>query len=195
MGRFHKIRDEFREWMAKFEALMQQNASGWPFGKLTPTQELPSTRGGSVDDWIRLLFAVWAMYCIGQLIPMPERNFILKFFFSMVLVLVPLARISAALNGYAPPLSLLGRIATGRLLLPRFDRIFVGPLTSVAVGLTFPLLLAPLGVPEDVAIPAAMGLTIAASMMIGPDLRVWRLIGSHRITADFLQANNFVQVK
>ena len=87
--------------------------------------------------------------------------------------------------GYFPPISLLGRLATGRLIIPGYDQALVAPLLlTTIVGLTgtitaFNHELLPID--PIYVVPIALTLTWWITVGMGPSLEVWRLTGNHRI--------------
>ena len=54
--------------------------------------------------------------------------------YAIALPLAIAARLFIYCNGYLPPISLTGRLATGRWLNPGYDQIFVAPLLAALVG-------------------------------------------------------------
>lgn len=99
----------------------------------------------------------------------------------MVLMLsVPLS-IAVLLGSNGAPISLLGRIATGRLYLPKYDIVWLAPVTACFVY-TLGMLL---GYAAGASIVVAMGLSIAAAIAcyewLSPSRLEWRLTGHHRI--------------
>jgi hypothetical protein len=105
-----------------------------------------------------------------------------------------------------PPISLAGRVATGRWLIPGYDRVLVAPLLAVAVFVF--TVLALLDVSPKVASPprtaaglgqvvvpalyraasdpvlqasVAVGLVLLITLTVGPSRRRWLLTGTFRI--------------
>lgn len=108
----------------------------------------------------------------------PAKEFALAMI--LVLGLEALFRLFIYCVPYRPPINLLGRLATGRLIIPGYDKVFVSPLAA-AVGV--PLLawqLTGLGLPAKLVMPvaAAAGLYL---VLAGPPLYPdWHLTGHHR---------------
>ncbi|MEM6330162.1 MAG: hypothetical protein AAF790_07930 [Planctomycetota bacterium] len=82
---------------------------------------------------------------------------------------------------FAPPISLLGRVATGRLIVPRFDYAAVPVLAAVVIGGCLPALLVSLGTPLGLAYALPAGLATAAVLGVPPSLTDWRHTGHHRL--------------
>ena len=92
-----------------------------------------------------------------------------------------IARIFVYCHGYVPPLSLLGRVAHGRLIIPGYDQVLVAPLLAVLAFVAAHYLPLWTGLPELIALP--MGVTAVCWILLGmgPSLNDWRLTGNHRI--------------
>jgi hypothetical protein len=84
-------------------------------------------------------------------------------------------------DGYVPPISFLGRMFTGRIIIPGFDKILLAPACIVLVFWELPPLLLRLGWSESAMFGVTMGIGMTATLAIGPALNHWRLTGSHRI--------------
>jgi hypothetical protein len=105
-------------------------------------------------------------------------------------------RILLYCNGYAPPISVWGRLVTFRWIIPGYDQVFVGPaFTLLSAGTAFIGLLR-LGAPPEVVVPVSLGLMMFVAMSCKPSLERWRLTGSHRIKAvgAKVQTSEYVQV-
>jgi hypothetical protein len=83
--------------------------------------------------------------------------------------------------GYQWPISLTGRLLTGRLILPRYDLILLAPACIVALGLVAPTALARLGVGAEAAAALTLGLAIAATVHLGPSPCAWNLTGGYHL--------------
>jgi hypothetical protein len=157
------------------------NPLGWPFARLGPK---------FVDDWsIRLhnaaltsLLVGWWLHAVAALPWDPgDRWGLLLWAVLQGSWVLPLCRLGVYIAGYAPPISLLGRLATGRWLIPGYDQVFVAPLLAFWVGVSLPLFLRLVGLHELVAMPLTLALTLFVVLAVGPDLKTWRLTGRHRI--------------
>jgi hypothetical protein len=83
--------------------------------------------------------------------------------------------------GYLPPISLRGRLATGRWIIPGYDQVFVAPLLAVLAGLILLWALPLVGVQLALAAAVALAVSLFLVLAVGPDLLTWRLTGHHRI--------------
>lgn len=84
-------------------------------------------------------------------------------------------------GGHLPPISLLGRIATGRIVISGYDKIFLAPACGFALSIAAPIGLSQLGFSGPAWLGITIGLLLAANLGLGPDLNAWRLTGAHRI--------------
>jgi len=87
---------------------------------------------------------------------------------------------------YWPPISFFGRIATGRFVIPGYDRVFVAPLCSLLICILLPKFLYNAGLSIDVFAPVTVTLALISIRTIGPTLRDWELTGQHRIVTVFV---------
>jgi hypothetical protein len=167
---------------------------GWPFGCLGP--KFPD------DPRIPLPYALltsalvgWWVHVIGCLpSERPERMALLSM---AVLLLAPAAsfiRWAVYCSGYAPPISLWGRLLTGRWIIKGYDQVFVGPLLSFWAGTTIAATSLLLGVPPEVGVPVAVAVNLAICLGLGPELKTWRLTGNHRLVAPLSQKGTSIQV-
>ena len=99
----------------------------------------------------------------------------------LVGLLLALIRWAAYSGFYHPPITLRGRLRTGRLILPRHDVVLVSPLTVALIAGLLPVTLASLGCSPA----AAIGVTTAAALAVllngPPTLAGWRLTGQSRV--------------
>ena len=154
---------------------------GWPFGRLGPgcSKEFKLS-----DVFLTGFLAGWAVFAFGS---------VLKKDASIITPLVFIAawvRILLYCHSYLPPLSLLGRLALGRLIIPGYDKVFIAPLLTVlmfVVAATLPLWS---GVSHSIA--GAIGVTASWWILfgMGPSLDSWRFTGNHRVKSVLLMGEN-----
>lgn len=148
---------------------------GWPARALSPKIKPPS-----VSHRTNLAVATvigWWCYCIvlsTQMDPLPELILVFAF-------LVAAFRLVIYCNGVVPPFNFLGRIRSGRLIVPGFDKIFLAPLAVVAVAVVGGIIIKRSGP----WYPMAEALVVAAVWLVlcgaGPTLSGWVLTGYHRL--------------
>jgi hypothetical protein len=161
---------------------------GWPFARLGP--KFADGRPMSLRNaLLTSLLVGWWFHALAALPWDPgDRASLLFAGVCLAAGLAPLFRLIAYLPGYAPPISLLGRLATGRWLIPGYDQVFVAPLLAAWIGFSLPWFLVSAGLDSLVAMPLTLGLTLFVVLAMGPDRKTWRLTGHHRIVPAGLQA-------
>jgi hypothetical protein len=95
--------------------------------------------------------------------------------------------------GYGPPISLWGRLWTGRWIMPSYDRIFLAPLCGTAAFLSGMILYAAFDVDGPV-LALFLTIVVMTSLVMGPRLENWRLTGNHRLTSRGLPPREFEQL-
>jgi len=153
---------------------------GFPYQYLAPKQSIPSISLAE-GTAISLLAGVWA-YAVLALCPNAESR-------AQASVLVCIAPASTTTmirfirycGNYWPPISILGRLATRRFIVPRYDRVFVAPLLAMFVlfaGMSFLMPNRKVGTWE---MPLIMMACLWLNLNLGPSLKSWRLTGGHRL--------------
>lgn len=151
---------------------------GWPYEYLQAT---PSGLKIELADGIALS-ALAGWWCFGVTTNMPGDKQPGLLILSIPMVSFgALVRWALYCGNHWPPLSLWGRVRTGRWIIPRYDRVLVAPLLAVAVnGLGTAAALAwRLNAPTAMAIVTAVPVGIL--LCAGPALAAWQLTGGHRI--------------
>jgi hypothetical protein len=156
---------------------------GWPFDKLGPRNDPPP---GPLDGWGHFLSALvtgWWCYVLEHVIPDPGGQFMMVrgavLNISLFMIFI---RVTTMIAGYAPPISLAGRIARFRPLIPSYDQVFLTPIAAALAVTMGPSALEHIDVPRDVAIAVCATLVLLALWLGGPERRTWQLTAKHRIT-------------
>jgi hypothetical protein len=146
---------------------------GWPFGRLGPRR---SKEFKLIDVFLTGLLAGWVVFVFGSRLKLENAAMATPFVFGAAC-----CRIFLYCNGYMPPLSLFGRLALGRLIIPGYDKVFLAPLVTVLVCVAATTLPIWSGISHIVAV--SIGVTASWWILfgMGPNLNTWRLTGSHRI--------------
>ena len=127
------------------------------------------------------LLLSWWLACVATLFRPPGGRAFLSITL-VVLLFIPFLRLIHYVRGYAPPLSLWGRLRLFRPIIPGYDQVFIGPICSFLAGpMTLSLMLA-LRVPFEVGASIAGGMIVLVALLTPPSLRRWRLTGAHRMT-------------
>ena len=126
----------------------------------------------------------WWAYGLGSLIniesPLDARSLV-QMSYTLAIPFCVTARISIYCWNYQPPISLWGRLWTGRWIIPGYDQVLVTPLCSLLVGVVVPVWYEWLGVPPYVGLPISFSLVLMISLTGGPSFERWRTTGRHRI--------------
>jgi hypothetical protein len=80
-----------------------------------------------------------------------------------------------------PPISLAGRLATRRFIIPSYDQIFVAPLLVLLIGMGGPRILWHWEANDSLTAGIAMFAMVAVALGMGPNFSRWQLTGNHRI--------------
>lgn len=92
-----------------------------------------------------------------------------------------LFRVAMYIRGHAAPISLLARPLTGRLIIPRYDQIFVTPALAVLFAIGMPYLFSNAIFLQHILFPATLSVFVWILLMGGPSMENWRLTGAHRL--------------
>ena len=155
-------------------------AQGWPFARLGPGFLNPPQI--SVADALGsgILVGWWFFVLAYHLNTEGDTTGIVMISTGFLLFGVT-GRLVLYCNGYVPPLSLLGRLAHGQLIIPGYDQVFVAPLLATLVILAARWAPGWIEVYPIVAHPVGMVIAWWLLFGMGPDLHAWRLTGNHRI--------------
>jgi hypothetical protein len=155
---------------------------GWPFGRLAPKIATQTTSVPLHHALLASLLVGWWAFAAFSLMPdSQDRRHLLTLIVYGVVFVAPLIRLAVYCEGYAPPISLLGRLATGCWIMPGYDQVFVAPLLAVVVGSTLAGGSSLLGVDPAPAFPVVIAVVLLICLGMGPSLLAWRLTGEHRI--------------
>lgn len=142
------------------------SVTGWPLSALAPYR-----RGRvmhAADTLAVMLLVGWA--CFNFAWNGAPRATLLCFAFAIL-------RLALYMTSVNPPISLLGRLATGRWIIPKYDRIFVAPLLSLCFALLPLLHLGWGGVPLPLVCALCGALSAGIALAMGPRL------GEHQLTS------------
>jgi hypothetical protein len=173
-------------WLETFKAKMRTGANasalGWPFGRLAPEEPEEGWRIPLRHAVLISLLCGWWAFALVSLIHEPEdRANVMMIAAVCGILLVPIVRLALYCDGYAPPISLGGRIFTGRWLMPGYDQVFVAPLLAAFLGAMLLWVCWLYGVDLLFGGPPAISVTLLLILGMGPTLKEWRLTGNHQI--------------
>lgn len=147
---------------------------GWPFLALSP-----KVHCSSVSRLVGLALGAqigWGCFCAIQRFEIPPMTGLILTFASFA----ALIRLGIYCSGLAAPFNLWGRIATGRIVLPQFDRVLLTPFTAVMVAMGGEMIIRRSGAWYPVTQSVVIALILGVLLTGGPTLRNWVLTGQHR---------------
>jgi hypothetical protein len=150
---------------------------GWPFMPLSPNVQKLQSASISLSTAVAVsLLIAWWTYCVVvrfQWPPMPAAIL----FFSVVAAVMRVVIYRAPI---LPPFNVWGRIASGRLIVPRFDQVLLTPVAVVIVGIAGATIIWRAGVWYAVAESCVIAVVTFVFLSGGPTLQKWMLTGQHR---------------
>jgi hypothetical protein len=157
-------------------------ACGWPHDRiLRDIAHAERIRLNRLDALlVSLLIGFW-LFCAESLIADPKDRAVLPALGLWAVPVLATQRLAIYAKGLGPPISLLGRIRTGRLIIPGHDRIYVAPLLTI---LAVPAVIGPswaAGLPQEISLPIAVTVAFAVALLTPPRLREWRLTAPDRM--------------
>jgi hypothetical protein len=156
------------------EQARRQGVIGWPFSYLSAYE----SRGISVfEAFLLSLLLTWWLHVIHWVIGGSFGLFNL----SLLSLLVAMFRSVTYSGVHRPPISLLGRIFTGRLIIPRYDKIYIAPMCILLAGTLLPLGLRRLGLETVWNLELCFFVIFFLAFSLPPSLRRWQLTGAHRV--------------
>jgi hypothetical protein len=84
-------------------------------------------------------------------------------------------------SGYGAPITLRGRLATGRLIIPGYDKILVAPLCLLMAAVAWQEVSNRLGLGVPATIGAGVAVLLFLTATLPPALGEWKLTGHHHL--------------
>lgn len=192
------------EWWPRFE--LKPNATrdgrkpgqqilGWPYDLLQPLK--PSAGIGLFDGTAVSLLLGWWAYAGLTNVPndqQHDRAGLAMVMLVMTLLAGILGRFLLYCATYWWPISLWGRLWTGRWIIPRYDRVFVAPLLALAVPIAVAWAVGPTRFTQPMETALTISLVVCIVLNVGPRLTDWRLTGGHRINPGVRDRSQFVRL-
>jgi hypothetical protein len=156
---------------------------GWPYDRLLlePVAKTGAPETG-LDALIWCLLLGWWISCLAS--RFADRGEAAGFAGLCALGIFGISnlwRLVLYLQGYGGPLGLLGRVATGRWIIPGFDVVLVAHLLMVLGAGATSIGLMSWGAPGEIVGPVVAALVAFIALRTPPGLRRWRLTGGHRM--------------
>lgn len=151
---------------------------GWPLLTLSPKYE-SGPIPGAISLWLGAVAGWWA-YCLILRSAIEARD--LAFVVFIVGSLAAMVRLGLYLPNVTAPFNAFGRLATGRIIVPGYDRVFVTPLLAVLVSSVGAAILRAAGAWYPLFGGGLTALLCSLLFGGGPTLRNWLLTGHLRFT-------------
>ncbi len=144
--------------MSKYSTADEQvfaRTSQWPYAITTVISELTNSESARVGH-----SAFFGFFALG----------------SYAIFALAMTRLSLYFKGHHPPISIWGRLVTGRWIIPAYDAIFVAPLCILLVAVVLcPILIFTIGISPLFAVPVTVILMGLCAMNLGPTRVHWLL--------------------
>jgi hypothetical protein len=165
------------------EGSVNERTLGWPFDRLAPKFPERILTVPWVDGVLFSLLAGWWMLAAAILVNDPVGSSMLpRMVLGYVCIFGAVGRLSYYASGYAPPISLWGRIRLFRWIIPSYDQVYVAPLVALLMGTLGPVWLAQIpGLSSMLAAVIAFTATLLTLFVGGPNLVRWRLTARARL--------------
>ncbi len=206
LARFPWNLESLRAWKEIFKEGRSFHGTkelGWPFGQLGPQAagdeyHVPTHHALGVS----VLAAWWFYVSLHGLLALGEARAarpedaaaVAVFLASPIALVAPAGRLLIYVMGYVPPISLLGRLVTGRWIIPGYDQVFVAPVLAMSLGSTLFFVGTWLDLQPTLYAPLAVLTSSVVTLGFGPTLSSWRLTGNHRIVRGMTRAEGAVKV-
>jgi hypothetical protein len=99
------------------------------------------------------------------------------FWFALVIAIV---RILLYTGKYSKPISWIGRLLTGRFIVPKYDVVFAAPILIVLMGIAGSMVCGSIRSGRCLVMPVIFFLLWVMALGLGPSKRKWVLTGGHQ---------------
>ncbi len=156
------------------EQAIRQRVIGWPFSILNVYEASGISVFGA---FVLSLLLTWWVHVIRWI----SGEFYNLSYLTIIALFIAAVRAFDYGGIHRPPISLLGRIFTGRLIIPRYDKIFIAPICILLAGTLLPFALGRLGVNSTLNFELCFFVIFFLALALPPNLKEWRLTGAYRI--------------
>ena len=153
--------------------------AGWPYSRLSP--KFSSSPVSIAASFLVSILIGWWFYCLNVYLQSPPE--MIQFPPEVILVFgvaAALFRVLGYCMSITTPFNLWGRLVTGRLIVPGFDRVFLTPLAVVLLAIVGDVVIKH----SETWCPVAESFVFALLWFVllagGPTYRKWILSGQHR---------------
>ena len=149
----------------------------WPFRELRVLQMFS---GGTDVGIFSAILIFWYFHSIGWVIFQLDGVRITGAFYALPISILLLTRFFCYVLKYQPPISFLGRICTGHLIIPGYDVVFLGPLVILITSIFMPSLLKTVNIPAHIAYELSISICVFLASAFPPIYEEWHYTGKHR---------------
>jgi hypothetical protein len=187
--------------LTTFAEQAQNKLLGWPFDRLSLKRN-SSPMTITIGAGAGLLIAWWLHGGLHQLFRNAAPGALqfapaaISAGLAMPCLVLMAFRVGIYVTGYAPPISLMGRLATFRWIIPGYDKVFLAPIIGAGLVMGGPFAINEIGLAWEFGIPVLVGLLMTMALSMPPSLDEWRLTGHHRVVAAVqFQQQQFVETR
>jgi hypothetical protein len=165
---------------------LRSESLGWPLDRIAPKPMAESVSQGAgwlfgalIGWW---LFVLLTRFGLGD--DATSQSFAFEPIYRALVIAAGALAFLRALRyamGHRWPISLLSRVLSGRLILPRYDYIVLAPVCVALVGVVTPPVLRAAGLRVEAIAGVTLTLVIAAALNLGPTVRSWSLTGAYHM--------------
>jgi hypothetical protein len=158
-------------------------AAGGVFDALAPVAPAEPTRWWAAAVGSALVG--WWVFAVLQL-AWPAEEAMAPIAQGMVVLfglLLGFIRWATYASGFGAPITLRGRLSTGRLVIPGYDKILVAPICILAAAIAWPEVAGRLGLGAPATIGTGYALLLFLVATLPPALGNWKLTGDHHLRA------------
>jgi hypothetical protein len=160
------------------QSALRQKVIGWPFNFLRVIDAPGVTVRAA---FLASLLMVWWVHALALARSLPGMDMPLAFIIPFASIYIAFFRTGFYTLRYRAPISLLGRLITGRLIIPRYDKVFIAPICIILAGTIFPLVLYLLRLEPGDLLECSLFMVVFLTFAMPPTLKTWRLTGAHRM--------------
>jgi hypothetical protein len=189
-----EILNELRRQFLVNSDARRKSLLGWPFGQLASVPD--DVKIPPRDAILAPLLAAWWIYAlISNISEGQERLAFPGVLFFYLTIVVLIVRLVTYLGRYRPPISLWGRIMTGRWIIPGYDYVLLGPFCTLLTALVGVIAVFRAGSAYcTITYPLVIAAFLIVALNCPPSLEKWRLTGHHRITPTSLNDRNTIRL-
>ncbi len=160
--------------IGELTAIKELRQLGWPYAALSP--RMKSSSVSPVNALLISLLAGWVYFCVATATSAPRSPGLII----IVASLSAFVRLLLYAQFCAPSFNLLGRLSSGRLVVPGYDVVLVAPGLAIFIAFAgaWPVRLA--GEHHRIVQAALLAIVFHVLLGWGPKMQTWLLTGSHR---------------